>query len=167
MTANPASDFSYTICDVAPASGQVGYPGGAYSLVGLPAGTVVPVQSHLYSWSDRNSGSYSSQEPTVPVESARGYWAYFSCPSAVSIGLGTSSGSFPLGAYHASMVGNPSGTSSAIVTGHDFAARWDPSLNGGTGGYQISAYRQPQSLAVGEGTWVFSYVDSTLRINAG
>jgi len=127
---------------------------------------VVGAQSLLYTWNDKNQGSYSSQTPDQAVQSGIGYWAYFSCPIAVSIGLGTSSASFPLGAYHASMVGNPSGTSSATVTGHDFAARWDRSLNGGSGGYQISAYQQPQSLAVGEGTWVFSYAPTTVAIRA-
>jgi len=159
----PAAPLLPTCPQVTIGSGQIGYAPG-YSLVGVPGGTVVPAQSHLYSWFDRNSGSYSSQEPTVAVEPGHGYWAYFSCHTAVPLGLGTSSASFPLGAYHASMVGNPSGTSPATVSGHDFAARWDPSLNGGTGGYQISAYQQPQSLAVGEGTWVFSYADSTINI---
>jgi len=162
---NRGAVFSYDGCGEAAAAGQLVYPSG-YSLVGDPGGTVVGAQSLLYSWFDRNSGSYSSQDPTIPVEPGHGYWAYFSCKRAVSIGLGGASASFPLGAYHASMVGNPSGTSPATVTGHDFAARWDPSLNGGSGGYQISAYRQPQDLAVGEGTWVFSYVDSTVAIHA-
>ncbi|HUP70832.1 MAG TPA: hypothetical protein VM142_13610 [Acidimicrobiales bacterium] len=69
-----------------------------------------------------------------------------------------------LGDYHASMVGNPSSSSSATVTGHDFSARWDADRNGGAGGYEISAYRAPQCLAVGEGMWAFSFVPTTLSI---
>ena len=68
----------------------------------------------------------------------------------------------PLGAYRASMVGNPSATSPADVTGHDFAAAWDPDANG----YRVSGYRQPHTLAVGEGSWAFSYVDTTITVSA-
>ena len=76
---------------------------------------------------------------------------------------GPDSAAFDLGAYHASMVGNPARSSSS-VTGHDFAARWDPSLNDGAGGYHISGYRETQTLAVGEGAWVFSFVQSQIHI---
>jgi hypothetical protein len=72
----------------------------------------------------------------------------------------------PLSAAHASIVGNPSGIASATVSGHDFAAMWDPALNGGAGGYHVSAYRQPLSLQVGQGVWVFSYARTTVTINA-
>lgn len=34
------------------------------------------------------------------------------------------------------------------------------------GGYHISSYRQPQSLAVGEGAWVFSFLRTQIRIDA-
>jgi hypothetical protein len=64
------------------------------------------------------------------------------------------------------MVGNPSATSPATVSGHDFAAMWDPSLNGGAGGYRISGYRDAQQLAVGQGTWVFAYTDTTVEIRS-
>jgi len=64
------------------------------------------------------------------------------------------------------MVGNPSGRAPATATGHDFAARWNPTLNGGAGGYQISPYQAPQSLAVGDGIWVFSYRDTTIQLDA-
>lgn len=91
--------------------------------------------------------------------------ACFACPTSVEVPAGTDSASFALGEYHASMVGNPSG-SPATLTGHDFAAAWDPSLNDGAGGYRISGYREPQNLAVGEGTWIFSYVRTQIHIEA-
>lgn len=149
---------------VAGGPGRVVYPSG-YHLVGLPHGTQVPAQSVLYSWFDLGRGGvYSTQEPDRPTESGRGYWAWFSCPRGVDIGAGSPSASFPLGRYRASMVGNPSGTGPAAVTGHDFTARWDPTANGGSGGYRLSGYQQEQQLAVGEGVWAFSYRDTDLSV---
>ena len=62
------------------------------------------------------------------------------------------------------MVANPSGFHAVVVTGFDYAVRWVPSLNAGAGGYQLSAYRQPQTLAVGEGIWVFSFAATTIHV---
>lgn len=146
--------------------GRLSYPAG-YSLVGLPGGTVLPAVKVLYSWFDLGArGAYSLHPTTSPVEAGHGYWAYFACPGAVPMGEGSASAKLPLDAYHASIVGNPSGVSPATVSGHDFAAQWDPALNGGGGGYRISGYREPQTLAVGTGTWVFSYVRTLISIDA-
>ena len=122
--------------------------------------------SPLYGWFDLGAGgAYSSQDTTQPVASGHGYWAWFPCPRAMSVsGDGSPSATSNLGAYHASMVGNPSGGSQSTVAGYDYAARWDPALNGGAGGYHLSGYRQAQTLAVGEGIWVFSYDATTITI---
>lgn len=163
---NPASA---TPGCVAATSGtnQVSYPGG-YSLVGLPEGAVVPSQTSLYGWFDLGKGGrYSTQEPAQPVVAGRGYWAWFSCPRVVNLPTGgVNSTRSSLGAFRASMVGNPSATRPATVTGHDFAARWDQALNGGVGGYRISAYQAPEVLAVGEGIWAFSYRDTSIQVDA-
>lgn len=153
------------LADVAPAPGQLRFPAG-YSLVGLPSTTVVSAQSPLYGWMDQGAGrSYVSRSPADGTVAGHGYWAWFACPTLVTLpAAGSSSVSLPLAEYHASMVGNPSGTSTATVTGHDFAARWDPSANGGVGGYSVSGYREPQELAVGEGLWTFSYQRTDIRI---
>ncbi|HUP71174.1 MAG TPA: SBBP repeat-containing protein [Acidimicrobiales bacterium] len=149
-----------------PASGQVAYPAG-YSLVALPAGTNARAHSRLFSWFDQGAGgAYADHAPDAPVEAGRGYWAWGWCPRLVDLsGAGSPSASFALGAYRASMVGNPSGVGPATITGHDFTARWNPSLNGGAGGYQVSGYRQSQDLAVGEGIWAFAYIATTLSVN--
>ncbi|HVE47970.1 MAG TPA: SBBP repeat-containing protein [Acidimicrobiales bacterium] len=148
----------------APAPDQVAYAAG-YSLVGLPAGTVVGAKSPLYSWLNLGAGGdYATSASSAPTEAGRGYWAWFACPSLVQLpGSGSDSAILALGAYRASMVGNPS-AGPARVTGHDFAARWDPILNGGAGGYHMSGYRQAQDLAVGEGIWAFSFVPTELAI---
>lgn len=141
----------------------VSYAGGRYHLVGLPPGTVVGSDSPLYGWFDVGAGgAYSTSAPHRPVEAGRGYWAWSACERLVVLsGAGIAEVSFPLSAFHASMVGNPS-SSPATVTGHDFAAAWDAAANS----YRMSGYRQPHGLSVGEGSWVFSYLDSEIRIEA-
>lgn len=148
-----------------PGPARVAYPPG-YSMVGLPEGTRVGAQSPLYGWFDLGArGSYSARPGSEPVAGGRAYWAWFSCPRLVELsGPGAPAASLPLGGYRASMVGNPSGTGPVQVSGHDFAARWDPTRNGGSGGYHVSDYRQTQTLPVGEGTWVFSYRDTTVEV---
>lgn len=160
-----AAGLPATGCPAAPqASGAVAYPPG-YSLVGLPGGTRVPAQSPLYSWANRGSGSnYGFQDPSEPVAPGLGYWAWFACPTSVPAAGGAPSVRLDLAGLHASMVGNPSGRSRARVTGQDYAARWDPRLNNGAGGYHISTFRQPQSLAVGEGMWAFAFRPTTIVI---
>ncbi|HUP69358.1 MAG TPA: kelch repeat-containing protein [Acidimicrobiales bacterium] len=170
----PASDTTHPApplplpsgCAAPPAlePGQITYPGSRYSLVGLPQDTQIPSDSPLYSWLDLGAGgNYSSG--SAAASAGQGYWAWFKCPKVIDLAPGTANVTLPLGEYHASMVGNPS-TRPATVTGHDFAARWDPALNDGAGGYRVSGYREPQPLDVGEGTWVFSYVRTAVHIGS-
>lgn len=164
---NPAS-VTTLVCPAPPAAGpgQVVYPSG-YSLVGAPESSIVPAIGRLYGWFDRRAGAYSVQDVAEPVLGGRGYWAWFLCPRLVDLaGPGTTSASLPLGAYHASMVGNPSATGPVSVAGADYVARWLPGLNDGAGGYEISGIREPKTLAVGEGAWVFSFSETTVRIGS-
>ena len=149
-----------------PGPAQVRYPAG-YSLLGAPAGSVVGAGSHLYGWTDAGAGgSYSTTPATTPVAAGRGYFAWFACPHLVTLaGAGTTHARLALGAYHASMVANPSATTAVRVAGFDYAARWDPTMHGGAGGYHLSGFRQAQTLAVGEGLWVFSYTATTVAID--
>lgn len=149
-----------------PRAGHVLYQAG-WSLIGLPGGSVAAgAGPRLYGWVDQGAGGhYRLQDADHPLSAGQGYWARFDCPSSIPLPGGTArTQTLVLGAYHASMVGNPSGAP-VQVSGYDFAARWDPALNAGTGGYHISAYRQAQRLAPGEGIWVFSYTDTTVTIS--
>ncbi len=144
--------------------GQVAYPGG-YSLVGLPGGTVLAAGSPLYSWFDQGAGgAYATSSPTSALSGGRGYWAWSACPRLVTMAAGAPGPTtMSLGAYRASMVGNP--TSRPVsVSGFDYAARWDARLNDGRGGYHLSGYRQAQTLAPGEGLWVFAYRATTITM---
>lgn len=151
------------ICPVGPIEGNVRYPGGQFSLVGLPGGTQVNGDSPLYQWLDRGAGaSYDMTASSEPVKAGHGYWAWFRCSRLVAAGPGESRAVLSLGGYHASMVGNPSGRAEASVSGHDYAARWHPESSS----YELSGYRQDLRLAVGEGSWVFSYEPTRVRIEA-
>lgn len=168
-TGTPRATSAGTTCasEVVAAAGKVAYPAG-YSLVGLPSGTSVPTPAPMYSWFDLGAGgTYSDRRGSDGVMAGRGYWAWFRCPVSIDVPATTEEPSFSLGAYRASMVGNPSGTATATVSGHDFAALWDPALNSGAGGYRISGYREPQPLEVGQGAWVFSYETTTLKFRVG
>lgn len=70
--------------------------------------------------------------------------------------------SVALGAYHASIVGNPADRP-VTVTGHDYAARYHRD-GGGAGDYRLSGYREPLVLAPGEAMWVFAYAATTIEI---
>ncbi|HUP69600.1 MAG TPA: kelch repeat-containing protein [Acidimicrobiales bacterium] len=148
-----------------PDGGGVLYPGGRYTLVGLPGGTIAGADSPLYGWFDLGAGgSYAPRPGGDAVEGGRGYWAWFACSRLVRHDEGAMSAALPLGSYHAAMIGNPSGVRALTASGYDFSARWDPALNEDAGGYLISGYREQQSLAVGQGMWAFSYVDTIVRI---
>lgn len=146
--------------------GQVAFRSG-YSLAGAPGGTVLEPDGPLYSWVNQGAGgAYSVHERSDSLSEGHGYWAYFLCPRLAELGAGSSSARLALDGYRASMVGNPSGVVPARVSGHDFAARWDPDLNEGAGGYRISGYREDQTVAVGEGIWAFSFVPTTINLDA-
>ena len=140
------------------------YPAG-YSLVGLPGATVASTSAPSYGWFDAGAGGqYSILPAAAGVEAGHGYWSWSACPRVVTLAPGTTHGmSMALAAYHASLVGNPT-AGPVKVSGYDYAARWDPKLHSGAGGYVLSRYRQPLTLGVGEGLWVFSYSDSTVTI---
>ena len=166
---NPAAVFAYNdgVCPPPPTvgAGQVGF-GAGYSLIGLPAGTVVGADSPLYGWVDAGAGgSYRVGDARSAMTAGQGYFAWFACGHTVTLsGGGATHLRVHLGAYHASMVGNPS-AGPVSVSGFDYAARWDPAMNAGGGGYHLSGYRQSQTLAVGEGIWVFSYRAATISID--
>lgn len=167
-TATAGIDGTSCPKSLAPVAGRVLYTGGSYHLAGLPGGSVLQSTSPLYGWSDQGAGgSYSIQAGNEAVASGRGYWTWSACDRlVVPSGAGDPSVTTHLGAYRASMVGNPSARDGAVIKGHDFAVRWDPTINDGGGGYRISGYREPEVLAAGEGAWVFNYSAGEVTIRA-
>lgn len=144
------------------APGQVIFEEG-WSLIGLPDGASVAPDSPLFGWYDQGAGgAYGIYAPTDVLTPGLGYWAFFSCPQAVRLPPGSASASFSLSAHHAAVVGNPSGTSSAVVSGHDRSARWDAK----TGAYHLSE-AEPQTLRPGEAMWVLSHAGTTIQVLAG
>lgn len=140
--------------------GEVFYPPG-FSLVGLPEGTRLPPSpARLWSWWDQGARDhYGAGGSDQPLAGGRGYWKYFDCPTVVGVApTGAVSLRAPLGAYHASIVGNPSDRP-VTVFGHDYAARYNA-----TRGYRMSSYRETFVLAPGQAAWVFAYTATTIRI---
>lgn len=120
----------------------------------------------LFGWFNLGSGHrYSVHDPNAGVEGGHGYWGWFACPTKVELGPGTAEVQVPLARYRASIVGNPS-RGPAQISGHDFAARWDPTLNTGAGGYRISGFRETSPIERGEGAWAFSCRDTRVVIRA-
>lgn len=165
VPAKLAALFTYDGCNSQTASGQIAYAAGAYSLVGVPDGTTVPADSHLYGWLDvGGGGTYTAQDPsTSRAVGGRAYWAWFACARPITLAVGAQVASSALGGLHASMIGNPSGVNPAVASGYDFAALWDAQAQR----YTISGYREAVTLGVGTGAWVFSYLDTTIHIQAG
>jgi len=135
--------------------------------MGLPAGTSPASSGQSFGWFDQPAGGrYSGRDGNAAAEAGHGYWAWSPCPHLVSLAQpGQDDLSLPLGAYHASLIANPSAQGPVTVSGYDFAARWDPALGNGAGGYRYSKLREPLSLALGEGMWVFSYTATTITIH--
>ncbi|MCA1836965.1 MAG: IPT/TIG domain-containing protein [Actinobacteria bacterium] len=78
--------FTYNTCGVPPMGGQIAYPAGQYSLVGLPGNVSVPSTSYRYGWVNRASGAYDVFDPALTrTESGHGYWAYFACSVPIDI----------------------------------------------------------------------------------
>jgi hypothetical protein len=137
-----------------PPSTSVTYAPG-WNIVGAPAGTEIQVDA--YAW-DPRAANYTLVPAGTALTNGRGYWAYFSNSTSVTLALtqDNSSGvSAPAGAWV--LVGNPSASFSATVTGADIVYTWDPAAQ---------RYTAANSLAPGAGAWAFSFAGGTLNITA-
>jgi hypothetical protein len=99
---------------------------------------------------------YESIDPTQGTQTGYGYWAYFTTSTSVTLDTG---GTFyatlaPAGSYI--MVGNPSGTSSAVVSGADTVYTYDP----------VNGYNQTPILNPGQGAWVLSNAGGPITVTA-
>lgn len=99
---------------------------------------------------------YETIDPTQGTQTGFGYWAYFASSGSVTL---NDAGPFfatlaPAGSYI--MVGNPSGTSSAVVSGADLVYTYDP----------VAGYNQTPILNPGQGAWVLSYAGAPITVSA-
>lgn len=156
LPACPVPMIGYdTLNDSAAQSGGpiVLYPAG-WNLVAGPNRTAFPVT--LYGWRARGErGSYYTIMPPTLIGNGFGAWAYFAAPTPVTLagaGFAHQSWSAPAGQWF--LVGDPSGTQTAMVSGADAVYTYDPA----------QGYQQTTTLEPGKGAWVWSADGATVRI---
>lgn len=129
------------------------YPAG-WNLVALPNSTGFAGISGAYTLQPGDSG-YETVTPDQQSVNGYGYWAYFGDNATVDLAAGsndpysvtTQPGQFL-------MIGDPSGTSPATVTGADQVYTHDP-----TNGYQ-----QTTTLLPGQGAWAVSLSGGAITV---
>jgi phospholipase C len=135
----------------APAAGQAGpsvtYQPG-WNLVGAPAGMAFSQAANpLYTFQAGDT-SYETVANSSGVAAGKGYWAYFSKVTTVSLaGTSGSSGSVSAPAGQYVMIGNPSATQTLTLRGADLSYIFDTATN---------SYAASTTLAPGQGAWVLS-----------
>lgn len=136
-----------------PAAAVVTFPAG-YNLIGVPTGTVLPVTAYSL---DPTTQQYVSVPAGTPLLGGTGYWAYFPQPTTVNLPAGAASVTVqvPPGSYV--LVGNPSATASATITGADFVQVYDP---------RLQVYLPLHDLPPGSGALVYSVAGGTITISA-
>jgi PKD repeat protein len=129
----------------APTGPAVSYAAG-WNLVGGPAGATFPqANGPLYTFQAGNT-AYQSIPNTQGIIGGNGYWAYFSGQTSVSFnGDSTSPVTVQAPANQYIMVGNPSVTGPATVTGADVVYIYDA---------VASAYATSPTIPPGAGAWV-------------
>lgn len=136
-----------------PAATVITYPAG-YNLIGVPSGTVLPVTAYSL---DPATQQYVSIPAGTPLTGGTGYWAFFPQPTSVNLPAGATNVTVqvPPGSY--AIVGNPSATASATITGADFMQIYDPRLH---------VYLPLHDLPPGSGAFVYSATGGTITISA-
>ncbi len=126
-----------------------------WNLISLPAGTNLALGTgDLYHWLT-NADSYTTLSSADDAIPALGYWAFVSTPTQVTLAAGdTGAYAITPRAGHFVMIGNPSGTLPAAVSGADEVYTYDP-----TNGYQTTTILEP-----GQGAWAISLAGNTITI---
>jgi hypothetical protein len=138
-----------------PGSGTASYAAG-WNLVAGPAGTIFTgAVGPLYTYQAGDT-AYEAVPGTTASVGGRGYWAYFTQPATVVLaGPSAPSASVPAPAGQWVMVGNPSATMPAHVSGADLLFGYDPASGG---------YAAITTLAPGHGAWAISFSGGTIGI---
>jgi len=156
---NPANSSTasqtVTITTQTPSGPNVTYQPG-WNLVGGPQGqTFTQALNPLYTFQAGDT-NYETVPNTQGIVGGRGYWAYFTTTTTVTLsGTSSSTGSVyaPPGQYV--MIGNPSATQTLTIRGADAAFAWDPAGN---------QYVPVTTLQPGQGAWVISLNGGTITV---
>ena len=132
---------------VTAASGNAGNTvtyGPGWNLIATPPGTTIPGPlGPFYTLQPGDSTYRQVQNP----QRGYGYWVYFSDTTTAKLAPGSSSPytvNAPAGQWI--MVGDPSGTGPATVSGADAVYTYDP----------VNGYQKASTLKPGQGAWVLS-----------
>jgi len=121
----------------------VTYPAGA-DLIAGPPGTDFSAADGPLSTLQTGDRDYESVQPSAGTAAGFGYWAQFDAPTSVQLSAGSATPySAPALAGQWILIGDPSGTLPASVTGATAVYTYDP-----TNGYQQAGLLQP-----GQGAW--------------
>lgn len=123
--------------------------------LGSAASTLTAAVGSVYTY-DAAQNSYIAVPPATPLREGAGYWVYLAssltvaAPSSadVPVTVSVTAGSW-------AMIGNPSATVSAEVSGADFVYIYDP----------LHGYQPTFTLAPGQGAWAYAASDSTITIS--
>lgn len=155
----PSILFSATVSVVGappppPGGGTATYPAG-WNIVGVPDGTVLPVDA--WSW-DSLHGQYVRVPAGTPLTGGKGYWAYFTAPQSVPLSAGgTTAVQIPAPAQAWVLIGDPSALSGATVSGADAIYSYDPAAG---------VYNRAKTLGPGGGAWALSVAGGAITISA-
>jgi hypothetical protein len=128
-----------------------------WNLVGGPDGTTFNAAGNAYTLGASDS-NYATSGGNAPIGGGKGYWMYFPADTQVAMnGAGASSVQVTAPAGKYIMIGNPSGTQSAAVTGADQVLAYD------AGSQQ---YNATTTLGIGQGAWALSAAGGAITLTA-
>jgi len=139
------------------AAGQTVTFGAGYNMIGVPSGTAVSADSVLAF--DTAANNYTQLGSGDSLSGGRGYWAYFSADTPVTLPAGTNASiTVAASAGKWQLIGNPSGTTPALVTGADEVFAFDA---------VAGQYMAVTTLQPGQGAWALSQAGGSITIDAG
>lgn len=125
-----------------------------WNLIAAPPGTDLSGAQALYTLQAGDTG-YETLDLSQATVAGYGYWAYFGDSATMNLGAGSSDPytvNAPASQYI--MIGDPSGTSSADVSGADIVYTYDA----------VNGYTAATTLNPGQGAWAFSYNGGTITV---
>jgi len=143
--------------NAAPSGGRSASLSAGYNLVGPPGGTSFG-DSTAFAF-DPQSNMYVQLGAGEQTQAGQGYWLLSDNGGSMALGAGsTAPASFMAAPGAWQLVGDPSGTEAALVSGADAVWTYDPA----SGQYQPATMLQP-----GQGAWAMSQAGGKITITPG
>jgi hypothetical protein len=130
-----------------------------WNLVALPPGTMLPPEVKARYTQPARLANYDlvAEVPGDQLTSGWGFWLYLVSDADLTLASGVPAFSIVVPPKTWVLVGNPSGTGTADITGADVAYIYDPG----------SGYTVASSLLPGQAAWVYSNAGGTVRLSVG